>query len=378
LYSTYRVIWENASSRTVIKDFKSLDPSSKARIINSTYIRFLNALNLFSEEKALRGKTKKEKLSIQESVSNFTIERLSRVMTFPFLKKNLQFMNNMKKQEDITIRVNDLSDKVASMDLIKEIQTDLDKEGIPSQIDAEISELLHVPYSTKSSILKNKWYQSGNLLFQDKASAAVISVLAPQPYETIYDMCAAPGIKTSLIAQHTKNRARIIAGEFFHLRTEMTRKLLNQLKVLNVHLITSDSIMPPIRNDCTFDRVLLDAPCSGSGTFLNNPELKLRQNAKFLSQNTTLQKKLFTQALEILKPNGILVYSTCSLYPEEGELQIMNFLDELEPIPLPVWFSHSYNINNSIIPGTGRLFPSIHHTQGFFIGNFKKKVNSFN
>ena len=373
LYSTYRVIWENASARAVIRDFKALDSSSIARITNLTYNRFLNALTLFSEEKALKGKTKKEKLSIQESVSNFTIERLLRVMAFPFLKKNLQFMNNVKTQEDITIRVNDLSNRTPSLDLIKDIQADLEKEGISSHIDAELSELLHVPYRTKSTILKNKWYQSGNLFFQDKASAAIISILSPQPSELICDMCAAPGAKTSLIAQYTKNSARIIAGEFFHSRTIMMRKLLNQLNVLNVHLITSDSIILPVRTDCKFDRVLLDAPCTGSGTFLNNPELKLRQNAKFLSQNTTLQKKLFNKALEILKPNGILVYSTCSLYPEEGELQIMNFLDELEPLPLPEWFSPSYNINNSIIPGTGRLFPSIHHAQGFFVGNFKKK-----
>jgi len=78
-------------------------------------------------------------------------------------------------------------------------------------------------------------------------------------------------------------------------------------------------------------------------------------------------------ALKILKPGGILVYSTCSLYPEEGEYIIMNFQDYLEPQNLPKWFSPSYNIEGSVLPGTGRLFPSIHHTQGFFIGKFKKK-----
>ena len=118
---------------------------------------------------------------------------------------------------------------------------------------------------------------------------------------------------------------------------------------------------------------MLDAPCTGNGTFLTNPELKWRQNDNFLHQNTVLQKKLLEKALKLLKPNGILVYSTCSLYPEEGEHLIMNFQDFLEPQTLPKWFSPSYNIEGTVLPGTGRLFPAIHHTQGFFIGKFKKK-----
>ena len=117
----------------------------------------------------------------------------------------------------------------------------------------------------------------------------------------------------------------------------------------------------------------LDAPCTGSGTFLTNPELKWRQNQKFLNQNIVLQRKLFETALKLLKYEGIIVYSTCSLYPEEGEHIIMNFLKDLDPQMLPDWISPSYSINGSKLPGTGRLFPAIHHTKGFFIGKFKKK-----
>ena len=75
----------------------------------------------------------------------------------------------------------------------------------------------------------------------------------------------------------------------------------------------------------------------------------------------------------MLKPNGILVYSTCSLYPEEGEYQIRERLNKLEPLDISQWTSPSYKIEGSPLPGSGRLFPSIHGTQGFFIGKFKKK-----
>ena len=86
-----------------------------------------------------------------------------------------------------------------------------------------------------------------------------------------------------------------------------------------------------------------------------------------------LQEKLLKNALRLLKPSGVLVYSTCSLYPEEGELQVLKILEEVNPIKLPEWFSPSYKIKNRQIPGTGRLFPAINQTKGFFIGKFKKK-----
>jgi 16S rRNA C967 or C1407 C5-methylase (RsmB/RsmF family) len=151
------------------------------------------------------------------------------------------------------------------------------------------------------------------------------------------------------------------------------KKLLNHLNVLNTHLLNIDSIVIPLRFQNYFDRILLDAPCTGSGTFLTNPELKWRQNYNFLYQNTILQKKLLGSALRLLKPGGILVYSTCSLYPEEGEYIIRDFLNQLQPLSLPAWFSPSYKINGSDLPGVGRLFPSMHQTQGFFVSKFIKK-----
>jgi 16S rRNA C967 or C1407 C5-methylase (RsmB/RsmF family) len=169
------------------------------------------------------------------------------------------------------------------------------------------------------------------------------------------------------------NQGHIIAGDFMSSRIKTMKKLLKNLNILNTFMINVDSIKFPIRFKNYFDRILLDAPCTGNGTFSANPELKWRQNFKFLHQCMLLQEKLFKSAIKLLKHNGILVYSTCSLYPEEGEFVISKFIDRLEPLELPQWFSPSYTLNDSIMPGTGRLFPSIHRTQGFFIGKFKKK-----
>lgn len=361
LYVTYRIFWENTSDKTIFKEVKGINKN------------FLKNIRKFSWEKALQSKDMKEKLSICEAVPSFMIERLLPVMNLDFIKDNIQAMNGLAKGDRTTVRINRLLEKehMGNLDLI--IKSELEKLNISFTKDTHIEDLIIVPSNMKSEILKSHIYQRGFLIFQDKASAAVIDVLSPQPKEFVCDMCAAPGIKTSFIAQKMKNQGKIIAGEFLNTRIRIMKQLLDHLNVVNTHILNVDSIVIPLRLQNMFDRILLDAPCTGSGTFLKNPELKWRQNQKFLHQNTVLQKKLFESALKLLKPGGILVYSTCSLYPEEGEQLIINFQDYLEPQNLPKWFSPSYPVEGAVLPGTSRLFPSTHQTQGFFIGKFKKK-----
>ncbi len=360
-FATYRMLWEHTSKKKIITELKEIDKE------------FLNKVRKFSWNKAIANKNEKEKLGILEAIPSFMIEHLFPVMNFDFLQNNIHFMNGEESKIEITIRVNNLCRNPNFKDLFTQIKDNLNKNKIAYRKDLDLSDLLWISGSQKNRVIRNPYYQQGYLIFQDKASAAVIQTLAPQQEDKICDMCAAPGVKTSLIAQYMKNKGHIIAGEFLTKRVKMMNLLLKQLNVLNVHIINTDSIIFPIRFQNYFDCVLLDAPCTGSGAFLASPELKWRQNEGFLYQNVILQKKLIENAIKILKPNGILVYSTCSLYPEEGEYQILDFMDYLDPLNLPKWFSPSYIIDNNTIPGTGRLFPSLHHTQGFFIGKFKKK-----
>ena len=364
LYSTYRLKMEKATIDSIVKELKI----SKESFIHS----FLNKLSTFSWKRAFEDKSEEETLSIEEAMPSFFIERLLPVMSLDFLKKNIQFLNDIKKSEDFTVRINDLFGKISRPILIEKIMASLKNEGLDIKQDREISEILHVPINRKNIIIQNEWYKKGNIIIQDKASAVVVKILDPQPNELICDMCAAPGVKTSMIAQFTNNRARIIAGEYLPERAFQSKKLLKHLNVQNYALISTDSIEFPVRFEEQFDRVLLDAPCTGSGTFLSNPELKWRQGEKFLHQNVVLQKKLLAKAVKLLKPHGILVYSTCSLYPEEGEYQVSEIIKKLKPLNILKWTLPSYKINGSEIPGTGRLFPSIHKTQGFFIAKFQK------
>ncbi len=363
LYTTYRFIFEKASIKA-IKEEINLTPKLYS---------YLNQLNTFSWSKALNGKTEVEKLSIDEAIPTFVIEHLLPVMKIDFLKDNISFMNRVNEYKNITIRINNLQVEKADFDLKSSIRKTFQKLGISFYQDKHIPIIFHTPLRNKKKILQNKWYKNGRLIFQDKASVAVIQLLSPQPNEFIFDMCAAPGIKTSLIAQYSNNQACIISNDFNKARLTQAIKIFSKLYVSNVFLINADGIKFPIRSKNLFDKILIDAPCTGSGTFSTNPELKWRQNERFLHQNVVLQEKLLKSALKLLKPSGILVYSTCSLYPEEGEMQVLKILDNFEPMELPKWFSPSYKVKNQQISGTGRLFPAIHQTKGFFIGKFKKK-----
>jgi 16S rRNA (cytosine967-C5)-methyltransferase len=301
------------------------------------------------------------------------INHLLPVMKLEFLKENINYMDQSIKDGIAYLRFNVLQRKHPLKNNFTQIKEELKKQNIKFNEDTEIPNLIDIPMTKKSNVIQNYWYQKGYMMFQDKASAAVVQALSPQPRELICDMCAAPGSKTSLMAQSMENKGYIIAGDFKSNRIKSMKKLLKHLNVLNTHIVNFDSIKFPVRFKNLFDRILLDAPCTGNGTLSANPELKWRQNEMFLHQCTLLQEKLFESALKLLKHDGILVYSTCSLYPEEGEYLISKFIDRLEPLDLPHWFSPSYTLDNSILPGTGRLFPSTHHTQGFFIGKFKKK-----
>ncbi len=259
--------------------------------------------------------------------------------------------------------------KESRSSILREVETQL---GIKLVADSHLPDLYLLPRQQKQIFKQSQWYQRGLFIFQDKASLIPPLLLHPQADELIGDLCAAPGIKTSYLSQLSLNQARIIASDVHVLRSFSMKSLFAQLHVQNVLTLLVDSIHYPTRYSNLFDKILLDAPCTGSGTFGSNPELKWHQNSEFLHRNQILQEKLLNAAYTLLKPGGELVYSTCSLYPEEGEAQIAKISNIYETLPILDWISPSYKIDNELLQGTGRLFPALHHTQGFFFAYLRK------
>ncbi|MDD1776915.1 MAG: RsmB/NOP family class I SAM-dependent RNA methyltransferase [Candidatus Helarchaeota archaeon] len=369
LYAAYRTFFENSAIRPLLEELNSVSMTPTERDFLTS---FLNKIHTFNWELALHQKSVDERLSLELAVPTFVIQKLRPVMTPDFLHLNLQEMNSQKEKSTQPLRINTLGAEDAEDDFISRIKSDLRRQGIEFQQDSEFPEILHIPTEKKAILIRSEWYRSGYLVFQDKSSVAIVSILSPQPNELICDLSAAPGMKTSLIAQYTQNTAHLIAIDVNLHRVNQMKQLLRHLHVLNVHTLNADGLNLPFPLPFKFDKVLLDAPCTGSGNFLANPELKWRQNKKFLQQNCYFQQKLLESAIDILKPHGTLVYSVCSLYPEEGETQLLKFKDHLKPLDLPKWVSPSYKIGDSSLEGMGRLFPASHHTQGFFLAKLQK------
>jgi 16S rRNA (cytosine967-C5)-methyltransferase len=370
IFIIYRSKWEKASIKEILMEISFLPQKKAYHLTRRHVLRFLNKLSSFSWKKALKNKTTIEKLSIIEATPTFFIEQLKPHMDYNFIKQNLRIMNS-PEQFPLYFIIN--VKKASDYDeIFHKIEKLLSHKKIPYNRDDHLNYIYEIPSSSKKSLIKSDFYKNGDIIILDRGSIYIANELKPINNELICDMCAAPGMKTTLLCQYINDYSHILAADFNMERLTSMDSLLDLYGISNASLLNTDSIDFPLMKELKYDKILLDAPCTGSGTFSSNPELKWRQNYSFLHQNITLQEKLLRSALKMLKPKGKLIYSTCSLYPYEGEFQIQKFLDFMEPLPLPDYFSASYEINGNIIKGTGRLFPSIHSSKGFFIAKFRK------
>lgn len=196
----------------------------------------------------------------------------------------------------------------------------------------------------------------GKIYVQDEASQLVAQTVDLKPNERALDLCAAPGGKTTLIAQRAGSNALIIASDRSEKRLETvvgtsTLHNLNQIK----SLVLDAAQRLPFENS-VFDRILVDAPCSGTGTLRRNPEIRWRISEADIAELSGQQKLFLKHAVRVLKPGGQLVYSTCSVEPDENEQVVEAFLDRHTDFQL---------LN------TSRTWPHREGTDGFFIASFR-------
>ncbi|AEC52871.1 proliferating-cell nucleolar protein p120 [Pyrococcus sp. NA2] len=227
------------------------------------------------------------------------------------------------------------------------------------------------------SITSTPEFLTGLIYIQEASSMYPPVALDPKPNEIVADMAAAPGGKTSYLAQLMENKGIIYAFDVDEDRLRETRLNLSRLGVLNVVLFHSSSLHID-ELGVEFDKILLDAPCTGSGTIHKNPERKWNRTIEDIKFCQGLQMKMIEKALEVLKPGGILVYSTCSLEPEENEFVIQWVLDNFDVELLPLKYGEPALTNpfgvelSEEIRNARRLYPDTHRTSGFFIAKIRK------
>lgn len=166
-------------------------------------------------------------------------------------------------------------------------------------------------------------------MIQSQSSQIAVDTLNVRKNSYVLDLCSAPGSKTVQMAMMMDNTGKIVSNELYDFRSELVRQNLNKYQIKNVELTTVDGVhIDNYYQRNSFDYVLLDAPCSGLGTLRHKPEIKITIKPQDIDEIVMLQKKLLISAANMLKPNGYLVYSTCTLNKKENERQIQSFLAE--------------------------------------------------
>jgi 16S rRNA (cytosine967-C5)-methyltransferase len=205
---------------------------------------------------------------------------------------------------------------------------------------------------------------AGQVYVQDEASQVIAEVLGARPGERVLDLCAAPGSKATQIADRCLDSATIVAGDLYHhrLRTVVSSAKLQGLR--SIHCLTLDGLTTLPLADSSFDRILVDAPCSGTGTLRRNPEIRWRISPDDIQDLAWRQKQLLFNAARVVKPGGRLIYSTCSVEPDENEQVVQAFLENKKTFRLGYLGLDSSLITPS---GVARTWPHREGTDGFFI-----------
>lgn len=267
------------------------------------------------------------------------------------------------------------------MDIDKTLLS-LSEEGLtPKKIDGLQDTYSYEPDSAYPG--RTLVHNLGYLYLQDLSSMIPALVLDPQPGERILDLAAAPGSKTTQIAQMMKNTGTLVANDADSGRLSNLSFNLDRMGIYNTVVTHLDGTLAGKRYPDYFDRVLLDAPCSALGVLANKPDVLNWWAQSKVAKFAALQEKLLISAIKALKPGGRLVYSTCTLTQEENEGVVQSVLAkypvELETIP-----DHpGYAFRNGIsAPGISpevsekvrRIYPfdNENNLQGFFVASFRK------
>lgn len=209
----------------------------------------------------------------------------------------------------------------------------------------------------------------GLIYFQDEGSQLVAHLLGARNGERVLDVCAAPGSKSTLIAA-LASESKIIAGDIYEHRVQTMRALAAQQETKNIQFVVHDATIDLPFAPRSFDRVLVDAPCSGTGTLRHNPEIRWRLKPSDLAELADKQKLILKNAGKVVRNGGLLLYSTCSLETEENEDVASDFLnqcDDFEVASLPA--------RPDLITELGavRTWPHRDEADGFFAMAFRRK-----
>lgn len=303
----YQIIYTDISRHAAINETVEV-----ANIIDKTWAKgFINAV--------LRGVDRDQKeinASKHYSHPSWLVKKIKK--DYPERYEDIFFENNRKAPMSIRIHPS-----INRHDFQKELE-DLE---ILSQLSDISSQGLIIEDAVNVNKLPN--FQNGSCYVQDISAQLAAFLISPKKGDYILDACCAPGGKTTHIAELCEE-AEVIALDSDKVRIEKVYENIDRLKLKNVTIIQGDATNKDWWDKKLFDKILIDAPCSGTGVIRRHPDIKLLRKLKDLSQATSIQTKILENLWSLLKPGGELVYATCSILKDENERQIKTFLNNFK------------------------------------------------
>ena len=266
-----------------------------------------------------------------------------------------------------TLRVNTIKSN------IKEIKDELEKEKVKYEQVTWSKDAIIIKNADEKAIQEMEIYKKGKIYMQSLSSMLPPIILEPKEGIDILDMAAAPGGKTTQIAALTNNKSHITACEKNKIRAERLKYNIDKQGATCVFIMPKDSRF--IDDFFSFDQILLDAPCSGSGTLnFNDTNTEKYFTKQLIERSVSVQKTLLKKAIKLLKPGHEMVYSTCSILSCENEEVINSILNDGKAGIIPINFKgiESLPILHSKIHGTLCVCPTDLY-EGFFVAKIRKK-----
>ncbi len=242
----------------------------------------------------------------------------------------------------------------------------LDEHGIPYQGSELIDHFVKV--RSLGAIAGMNIFQEGYFSIQDESAALPVILLDPSPGDRILDLCAAPGGKTTYIAELTGNAGEVVAVDKYENKLGLIRRGCDRLGITNVTFETADA---RTLETAPADRILVDAPCSGLGTLRKKPDIKWKREIGDIDMLAALQSSILGNAAKLLKPGGVLVYSTCTTEPEENQDQVAAFLRGHPEFRVE---DAGDFVNRAVVTPEGfvETWPHRHHIDGSFAVRLRK------
>jgi 16S rRNA (cytosine967-C5)-methyltransferase len=247
----------------------------------------------------------------------------------------------------------------------------------------EPGQLLKTAFSVSGgSPVRTEAFRTGQISIQDEASQAIPLLLGVRAGDRVLDLCAAPGGKTPALMRAAGSQGFVAAADRHTHRLRAMQAQFKRLGLDGAHLVELDAVQSlPFRGD--FDRILVDAPCSGTGTLARHPEIRWRLRPEQLAESHEQQSRMLRMALAHLARGGRLVYSTCSIEPEENEYVVAEVLRETPTVRRVPSSEAAQALEPHLSPDTDpsalfasdgyfRTSPPAHHTDGFFAALLEK------